>query len=1011
MVLGTYGRSTGFCIDPIEKKPLNHFYPGTSVLSFGTAGCNLGCKFCQNWSISKSREVEQLSELATPEAIAAAALQHGCRSVAFTYNDPVIWAEYAIDVARACREVGVKTVAVTAGYITPIARGPFYEVMDAANVDLKGFTEHFYQHLTLSHLEPVLDTLKYLRHETDVWFEITNLIIPRENDSHDELRQMCEWILEALGDDVPTHFTAFHPDFRLRDRPGTPLETLLAAHEIARQCGLKHPYVGNVNDVQHQSTYCPHCGGLVIERDWYQLGRYHLDGNRCRHCGGTVAGHFEAKPGNWGRRREPVQIARFQRPLPVVEAPRPIAIQPQGNAMNITVESPPDAPATLPATFTAEQERLLHHTASELVAAAILNRPARIADPTLGGMAGWPLMGTFVSLKRKGRLRSCCGSMGHNVPLGEALPRAAWQSATSDMRLPPISASELRFLDLEVWLLHTPRRMTARGADRIGEVNIGRHGLQIRRGEASGLLLPSVAIEHQVDAEGFLQMVAMKAGLPPTAWKEDDVELGIFEGHAIHAPFDPTVLTPQDGQPFQLLSEQHFRQYYEVCRDNIVKLLQGAVPTCYLPDCPDATVTGLVVSLRRLGHPQAFHFCRMSLRPGLPLQGSLLGLCESAVAAIRQQLAAGTKLDNMQLDLSLLYDTAMHGTAAEPALEGFDPRRRALLLFERSKWSCVFDPTRIPQEVVETACREARVAVREEAVMYSVLVQTSASPLVFASVPQAQGGPRVRPPAVAGSFYPADAGELTAIVDKFLAGDPPQRKPWAAVMVPHAGLIFSGKLAANVLRHVEIPDTVVIISPKHTPHGAEWAVAPHETWSLPGIEIANDLPLAQQLAKAIPGLELDAVAHQGEHGIEVELPFVHRLAPQARVVGIAIGAGSLQRCREFATGLASILRDRPGRVLLVISSDMNHYASDVENRRLDAMALKCLEQLDAEELLMTCQKHHISMCGVLPAVIVLETLKQLGKLNRAESIGYATSGDVTGDRSRVVGYAGMAFGT
>ena len=229
MVLTTYGRSTGFCIDPIEKKPLNHFYPGTSVLSFGTAGCNLGCKFCQNWDISKSREIERLSDQAQPEAIVAAAQQHGCRSVAFTYNDPVIWAEYAVDCARACRAAGIKTVAVTAGYITPQARPYFYADMDAANVDLKGFTEDFYYHYTLSHLQPVLDTLEWLHRETDVWFEITNLIIPNANDAADEIRQMCEWILKHVGDEVPVHFTAFHPDFRLRDRPPTPHEKLLAA--------------------------------------------------------------------------------------------------------------------------------------------------------------------------------------------------------------------------------------------------------------------------------------------------------------------------------------------------------------------------------------------------------------------------------------------------------------------------------------------------------------------------------------------------------------------------------------------------------------------------------------------------------------------------------------------------------------------------------------------------------------------------------------------------------------
>ncbi|MDP6445081.1 MAG: AmmeMemoRadiSam system radical SAM enzyme, partial [Pirellulaceae bacterium] len=267
ILLTTYGRSTGFCIDPIEKKPLNHFLPGTSVLSFGTAGCNLGCRFCQNWDISKSREVERLSEMATPEMIAAAARELACASVAFTYNDPVVWAEYAIDTARVCRDVGVKTVAVTAGYISPAARQPFFEWIDAANVDLKAFDEEFYYRLTASHLEPVLETLKWLKRETDVWFEITNLIIPDANDSPTELKELCDWVLAAIGDDTPIHFTAFHPDFRMNDRPPTPLEKLLEAHDIATRQGLKHVYVGNVDDARHQSTYCSHCGELLIERN------------------------------------------------------------------------------------------------------------------------------------------------------------------------------------------------------------------------------------------------------------------------------------------------------------------------------------------------------------------------------------------------------------------------------------------------------------------------------------------------------------------------------------------------------------------------------------------------------------------------------------------------------------------------------------------------------------------------------------------------------------------------
>jgi len=308
MILTTYGLSTGFCVDPVEKKPLNHFLPGTSVLSFGTAGCNLGCQFCQNWSISKSREVALLSEKASPEEIAEAAIKLGCRSVAFTYNDPVIWAEYAIDTAKACRERGLKTIAVTAGYITPEARPEFYAHMDAANVDLKAFTEIFYQHLCLAHLEPVLDTLKWLKHESNVWFEITNLVIPKENDSPEEIARMCDWVLQNLGDQVPIHFTAFHPDFRLMDHEATPPATLLRAQEQAYKAGIKYAYVGNVFNRKHSSTYCPGCQKCLIERNWFELSAYNLKDNLCVFCGQDIPGVFENEKGDWGRKRLPVSI-------------------------------------------------------------------------------------------------------------------------------------------------------------------------------------------------------------------------------------------------------------------------------------------------------------------------------------------------------------------------------------------------------------------------------------------------------------------------------------------------------------------------------------------------------------------------------------------------------------------------------------------------------------------------------------------------------------------------------
>jgi pyruvate formate lyase activating enzyme len=309
IVLTTYGRSSGFCIDPIEKKPLNHFLPGTPVLSFGTAGCNLACKFCQNWDISKSREYDTLAANASPEQIAAAAMRYECRSVAYTYNDPVIFMEYAIDIAQACHEQDIASVAVTAGYIDEQPREEFFRYMDAANIDLKAFTERFYYKLTGGHLQPVLETLQYLKNETNVWIELTTLVIPGENDSEAEFEEMTQWVVEHLGPDVPMHFTAFHPDWKMRDVPPTSHQSLIEAVRIARANGVHHAYAGNVHDAYYGSTWCDHCGELLIERDWYQLGKWNLtDDGHCTHCGTKCAGVFDGPAGDWGAKRQPIQI-------------------------------------------------------------------------------------------------------------------------------------------------------------------------------------------------------------------------------------------------------------------------------------------------------------------------------------------------------------------------------------------------------------------------------------------------------------------------------------------------------------------------------------------------------------------------------------------------------------------------------------------------------------------------------------------------------------------------------
>ena len=309
IVLTTYGRSSGFCVDPIEKKPLNHFLPGTPVLSFGTAGCNLTCKFCQNWDISKAREMDRLLDEASPEAIVAAAIESGARSIAYTYNDPVIFLEYAVDVAKVARKHRIKNVAVTAGYISAEAREEFFTWMDAANIDLKAFTEEFYRRLCTGRLDAVLETLEYLKCATNVWFEITTLLIPGHNDSPTEVRKLSEWVLTKLGPNVPLHFTAFHPDYKMLDVPRTPARVLTAARDIARETGLRYVYTGNVHDEMGQSTYCPKCQKRLIGRDWYEITAWNLtEDGQCNNCDTGIAGVFEAHVGTWGQTRMPVRI-------------------------------------------------------------------------------------------------------------------------------------------------------------------------------------------------------------------------------------------------------------------------------------------------------------------------------------------------------------------------------------------------------------------------------------------------------------------------------------------------------------------------------------------------------------------------------------------------------------------------------------------------------------------------------------------------------------------------------
>jgi AmmeMemoRadiSam system protein B/AmmeMemoRadiSam system protein A len=672
----------------------------------------------------------------------------------------------------------------------------------------------------------------------------------------------------------------------------------------------------------------------------------------------------------------------------------------------MTATAPPRAAPTHPEQLdlTPDQWQALHAAAARLLRATVLFQQEAV-EPVVDCLVS----GAFVSLKRGKHLRSCCGGLlDRPVPLHQAVADAVARTALEDLRFPPVSPPELPYLDLEVWLLFNPQHVQARGEERVAAVVTGgKHGLLIRRGDSRGLLLPGVAAEHEWDSRTFLEQVCLKAGLHPTLWKDDDTLLQTFEGLSVRG----RALAEAAGGPAEpFLSPRELAAYADFCRGNLIALLRGALPSYACAGAPDGHVSAVALTVGGPGPADRLEAAHISLRPPVPLQATLFQLTQQAAQALAARGAADADPEALSVGLGVFYHPALHGTVREPDLRGLDVRRRAVLVVERGRSGLVFDSARDAEGLVEEAAAQARVSERSGAPVISLEAETTEPRLALSTAPRPVAGPAVRPPAVADQFYPGDPAALARQVEEML-GDERGAESWPAAMVPHAGLRFSGRIAAAVLRRLAIPRTVIVLGPKHTSLGVEWAVAPHERWALPGgATVASDPELARALARAIPGLELDAAAHQREHAVEVELPFLARLAPESRVVGIAIGQGDLAACRRFADGLAAVLAQRPDRPLLLISSDMNHFLADAETRRLDGLALAALERLDPQEVYRTVRRHHISMCGVLPAVIVLEALRRLGGLSRAERVGYATSADAGADPGRVVGYAGMLFG-
>jgi len=991
--LTTWGRSSGFCIDPIEKKPLNHFLPGTPVLSLGTAGCNLGCKFCQNWDISKSREMDTVASVATPEAIVAAAKQTGSRSIAFTYNDQTIWAEYAIDIAKVARQEGIRTVAVTAGYISPDAREEFYQWMDAANVDLKAFTDTFYRKLTQTNLQPILYTLEYLKKETNVWFEITNLMIPGENDSPEEIDEMVHWILDHLGDDVPIHFSAFHPDFKMMDKPRTPHETLIRARQQAVDAGIKFAYVGNVYDVVNESTYCPGCGTMVIERDWYELGAYRMKGNRCGKCDTVIPGVFENHKGDWGRKRQPIRIQSDYVSL---------TTKGKGEMKERSDSTKANAGPVAPKTDFSDTEigQLLDFVRAT-VDAVVRGEPMKTSLPA--GLADAPAYGAFVTLKRPANMRACRGRWGVEesasgpTTLGPLLEHVARDTAANDFRFARICEEELELLSIDVSVMHSPAAIEAAGDGRIAAVEIGKHGLVITHPRGRGLLLPNVATEGGYDARSFLEQVSLKANLPNDAWRDASAQLMTFQTRLMHqaspaAELDPHKLTPQRLSELvqiinRLVNGEPVREE-EV--PAVLTEMHGEESGLYI-----LTESGLNATAIGPSH-------------------SLLDLAEIAANSFKDMMASRGKRTEAITRLALLWQPVR--------LDARDyPTRHQLLSYsavlarDKGKWALSLPRSNQRVDKVGEALSQANINPT-----YWKVNQTQGLAMPRITLFNVLGfdsrrygdDTTIRPAARAGQFYPGDADTIREAINRhFAAAGSAEAKPNRAVMLPHAGWRFCGDTIAKTLARTLVPDIAIIIGPNHTGSGAAWSIAPHKAWQLPGTIAPIATDVVEKLVDHIPGLECEANAHRMEHGTEVLLPFLQRRNPKVRVVPIVVGRCTYEDTQRFAQGLAEVVKEIGENVLLVISSDMNHFAPEAENRRLDMLALDAMDSGDPRKLYETCSQNRISMCGMVPAVIVMRTLSALDAQRpiRPERVDYCNSADATGDKSSVVGYAGVVI--
>jgi AmmeMemoRadiSam system protein B/AmmeMemoRadiSam system protein A len=663
--------------------------------------------------------------------------------------------------------------------------------------------------------------------------------------------------------------------------------------------------------------------------------------------------------------------------------------------------------------ITAAQRELCLRIAANSLGGVVTGQAIAAPPETLGEFTKSIVSGAFVTLKRGDVLRACCGVLGKPMPVGAAISSAAVRSARDDQRAAAISPCELPFLTIEVTLLGPFYKVEASGEARANAIEVGKHGVTIERGQASSLLLPSVAVERGWDARQLLCALCSKAKLPTDAWQKEDAVLRIFEGAHIEGQLRdllPEQLPTAHPAP---LSMDQLVAYAQVVGQNISALLRGGTPSYVIPELPDLTVNALVLSMhwsqdgKSLIETQAETFqanaIQVSFRPGIALQSNLFQMSQHAANTLSQQQISG----QLKIGLTLGFDPAMHGYGKAADLSGIDGKQRGLVISDPRHCGLAFDPEKTAEELRDELRTQLPVGSRDGAV-HTVQCLTTLPQIICVTTPKPLVAEGARAPAVAGNFYPAEDAARRALVDSLCKSTVQKQKTLSAV-VPHAGLKYSGKIAALVWQSIEIETgrTIVVVSPKHTAQGVNWAVCPCSSWSLSSTTfIPGDPELAGRIADSVDAFSLDSSAHSAEHGIEVQLPLLERIAPSNPVVGIAMHGGSWDDIRQAASQMAELLRSLEQPPLLIISSDMNHFADDAENRRRDRMALDCLADGDPEKLIEVCRRNEISMCGLVPAAFVMETLRQLGNNLHSKELGYSTSADSTGDKSRVVGYAG-----